>query len=120
MTGEEIVAQKDRAQRGKPRAMLAEPALGGVAFAVLFLGAVLRRDELGGQRHDLGMARRHHRRRQQTVIALDFSVGALARQTMWTAEFLRAEILRSVPGDQGPSAQSAESLPHRRLGQQRF
>jgi hypothetical protein len=34
------------------------PALGGIAFAVLFFGAVLRRDELGKQRDDLGMAGR--------------------------------------------------------------
>ena len=66
------------------------------------------------------MAGRHDRRRQQTMIALDLAVGALARQAVRAAEFLRAEKLRSVQGDQGPSAQPAERLPHRRLGQQRF
>ena len=48
------------------------------------------------------------------MIALDLAGGALARQTVRTAEFLRAEELGSVPGDQGPSAQPAEGLPHRR------
>jgi hypothetical protein len=36
------------------------------------------------------------------------------------AEFLRAEKRFRPQGDQGPSAQPAEGLPHRRLGQQRF
>src|SRR5271166_1147701 len=60
---EQIVAQKHGAQRREACAMLAEPAIGGVAFAVLLLGAVLGRDEFRHQRHDLGMAERHHRRR---------------------------------------------------------
>ena len=54
------------------------------------------------------------------MIALGLAVGALARQAVRAAEFLRAEELRSVQGDQGPSAQPAEGLPHRRLAQQRL
>ena len=53
-------------------------------------------------------------------MALGLAVGALARQAVRASEFLRAEKLRSAPGDQGPSAHRAEGLPHRRLGQQRF
>ena len=58
LAGEQIVAEKDGTQRAQPRGVLGVPALDGVAFAVLFFGAVLRRDELGNQRHDLGMAGR--------------------------------------------------------------
>ena len=120
VAGEQIVAQKHGAQRREPCAMLVEPALDGVAFAVLLLGAVLGRDEFRHQRHDLGMAGRHDRRRQHRMIALGLAVGALARQTVRATELLRAEELRSVPGDQGPSAQPAEGLPHRRLAKQRL
>ena len=41
MTGEQIIAQKDRTQLREPRAVFGEPALDGIALAVLFLGAVL-------------------------------------------------------------------------------
>src|ERR1700740_1636986 len=61
---------------GRDGAVLFEPAPDSVAFAVLLLGAVLRRDEFRRhRRHDLGMAGRHDRRRQQTMIALDLAVG---------------------------------------------
>jgi hypothetical protein len=54
------------------------------------------------------------------MIVLGFPVGALAGETIRTAELLRAEILRPIPGDQGSAAQSTERLPHRRFGQQRL
>jgi hypothetical protein len=57
--------------------VLFEPALDGIAFAVLLLGAILGRDEFRRQRHDLGMAGRHDRRRQQTMIALDLPLARL-------------------------------------------
>ena len=98
--------------------MLFVPTFDGVALAVLFLGAILRRHELGKQRDDLGVPGRHDRRRQHGVIALDLAVGALARQAMRAAELLRTEIFRSIPGDQGPSAKPAKSLAHWRLGEQ--
>jgi hypothetical protein len=41
--------------------MLAEPALDGVSLAILFFGAVLRRDELWRQRRDFGVAGRDDR-----------------------------------------------------------
>ena len=43
MAGEQIVAQEHAAQRREPPAVLFEPAPDGVAFAVLFLGAVWAR-----------------------------------------------------------------------------
>jgi hypothetical protein len=47
MAGQQIGAKKHGAQRRQPRAVLFEPALDGVAFAVLLLGAVLRRMNSG-------------------------------------------------------------------------
>ena len=65
VAGEQIVAKKDRAQRRDPCVVIVEPAFDGVAFAILFLGSVLGRDELGHQGNDLGigMAGRYDRRR---------------------------------------------------------
>jgi len=54
------------------------------------------------------------------MIVLGLAVGALAGKTIRTAELLRAEILRPVPGDQGSAAQPSERLQHRRLRQQRL
>jgi hypothetical protein len=114
LAGEQIVAEIDGAQRGKPFAVLGVPALDGVTFAVLLFRAVLRRDEFGKQRHHLGMARGDRRRRQHGVIALDVAVGALAPQAMRAAQLLRAEILGAVPGDQGSLAKPAKGRPQRR------
>ena len=52
------------------------------------------------------------------MIVIFFAVGALAGETVRTAELLRAEILRPIPGDQGSAAEPTERLPHGRLGQQ--
>ena len=91
--------------------MRGEPAFDGVALAILLFGAVLGRDELGHQGDDLGMAGRHDGGRQQAMIALGVAVGALAGQTIRAGELLRAEILRSIPGDVVSSARRAEGLP---------
>jgi hypothetical protein len=120
MTGEQIVAEIDRAQRREPCVVTVEPAFDGVAFAVLFFGAVLGADELGHQGNDLGKAGRHDGGRQQAMITFDLAVGALAREAVRTADFLGTMILRSVPGDQGSATQSTEGLPHGGLGQQRL
>ncbi len=117
---EQIVAEKDWAQRGEPRAVRGQPAFDGVALAILLFGAVLGRDQLGHQGDDLGMAGRHDGGRQQAMIALGLAVGALAGQTIRAGELLRAEIFRSVPGDERPSAQPAEGLPQGGPGQQRL
>ena len=100
--------------------MLAEPALDGITLAVLFLGPVSGRDEFRHQGNDLGMAGRHDRRGQQAMIVLGPAVGTLAGETVRTAELLRAEILGSIPCDQGSAVQPTEGLSDRGLGQQRF
>jgi hypothetical protein len=85
--------------------MIVEPALDRVALAILFLGSVLGRDELGHQRNNFGVAGRHDRRRQEAMIVLASAVGALAGETVRTADLLGTIILRSVPGDQSSAAQ---------------
>jgi hypothetical protein len=54
------------------------------------------------------------------MIVLGRAVGALAGEAIRTAELLRAEILRPVPGDQGSASQPTEGLPQGRPGQQRL
>lgn len=88
LTGEQVVAQIDRTQRRDPCVVIVEPALDGVALAILLLGAVLRRDELGHQGNDLGMAGRDDGRRQKAMIMLGLAVGAFAGQTVRAAELL--------------------------------
>jgi len=56
LAGKEIVAEIDGTQRAKPFAVPIVPALDGVALAVLLFRTVLRRDEVGKQRDDFGMA----------------------------------------------------------------
>src|ERR1700732_1247116 len=90
--------------------MLAEPALDGVSLAILFFGAVLRRDELRHQRYDFGVAGRDDRRRQHGVIRLNLAVGAPAREAMRAAELLRAKELGSIPGDERSATQPAKGL----------
>src|SRR6516162_11246070 len=94
--GEDVVAEINGPQWAKSCAMLLVPAFDGVAFAILLLGAVLRRDELGKQRNHPGMPRCHDRRRHQGVIVLDLAIGTFARQAMRAADILRAKILGSV------------------------
>ena len=110
LAGEQIIAEIDRTQRAEPVGVLGVPALGGIAFAVLFFGAVLRRDELGKQRDDLGMTGRDRRRRQQGVVALYRAIAAFSGQAMRTTELLRAEILGAVPGDQDTVTIASASL----------
>src|SRR5262249_7900984 len=101
LTGEQIIAEIDRVQREEPFAVPGMPTFDGGAFAILLFRPVLRRDELGKQRHDFGVTRGDRRRRQHGVIALNLTVGALAPEAMRAAELLRAEIFSTVPGDQG-------------------
>src|SRR4029077_6473853 len=72
-----------------------------------------RRNELGKQWNDLGMAGRDRRRGEQGVVALHLAAGAFSSQAMWTAELLRAEILGAVPGDQDSVAKPGEVLAQR-------
>jgi hypothetical protein len=124
LAGEEVVGQIHRTQRLQARAVLHEPALDGVALAVLLLGAVLFDDDPRiksadrRERDDLGMSRRDHRRTQHGMIALDLAVAALARLAMRAGDLLAAEILGAVEGDERSAAEPAERLAHRRFEKQ--
>jgi hypothetical protein len=98
--------------------MLLEPALDGVALAILLLGAVLSGDELRRERNDLRMSRRDHGRGQHRRIALGLAVAALARLAMRAGDLLAAEIFGPVERHERPPARPPESLAHCRFEQQ--
>src|SRR5580704_4333882 len=56
LAGEQVVAEKDRPARRHRRTMPLQPALRGVAFAVLLLRSVAGGDEFRRQRQNLLMA----------------------------------------------------------------
>lgn len=110
VAGEKIVREIDRTQGLQARAVLLVPAFDGGTLAILLLGAVLPGDELGLERHHLGMARRDNGRRHHGMIALDLTVGALARLAVRANDVLATKIFRSVESHQGSVAQPAETL----------
>ena len=118
LAGEEIVAEIDWPQTGEPRAVCREPALGGVALAILLLRAVLGRDEFRHQGKRLRLARRDDRRRQHGMVAFDHAVGALAGEALRAAELLRAEIFGAVERDEGAAAEPLEGAQAAALAQQ--
>ena len=78
LAGVEVVAEVDRAQCGVARAVALQPALGGLALAVLLGEAVAALDELRRQRQRAGVARRHHGGGEHLVEVLGGAVAALA------------------------------------------
>src|SRR3954462_11127005 len=63
-----------------------EPAPHGAALAVLLVVTVLRPDELGLERHDLGVARRHDGGTHHRVEVLGRRAGGGAPRTVWTGD----------------------------------
>ena len=112
LTGEEIVAQVDRPKPSHRRTMPGQPAFGGVAFAVLLLGAILGRDELGGQRQDACMARRHDRGAEKAVEIFGAAVRPPAGRAASAMDLARAKVLRSVQRDQRPATEALKRREH--------
>ena len=78
LAGEQVVAEKDRPQMRHRSAMPGQPALGGVALAVLLLRPVLGGDELRRQRQHLMVARGDEGGAQEGVEVFDAAIGAAA------------------------------------------
>ena len=85
-----------------------QPALDGVALAILLFGAVRLDDELRHQRHNHGMAGCHEGRRQHRMVALDLAIGVFARLAMRAAQLLRTEIFGAVERHQRASVKTLE------------
>ena len=105
LAGEQVVTEINRPQVLQAPAVGGQPALGGVALAVLLLGPVLGGDELRHQRQRHGVAGRDDRSGEHGMVALDPTVGAMTRQALRAAELLRAEVFRAVERDQHAPAE---------------
>ena len=90
------------------RAVGGQPALDGVAFAVLLLGAVWPGDELGHQRQDPGVTGSHKACGQHGMVTFDLAVQALAGLAVRASQLLGTEILCAIQSDQAASAQALE------------
>lgn len=108
LASEEVVAEIDRPVAGDCRSVFGEPALGGIAFAVLLLGAVLRDDELGRQRQNLLVARSHDAGTEKAVEIFGPAVRSAARGALRAMDLARAVVLGPVQRDQHPPAQTLE------------
>ncbi len=81
LAGEQVVAEVDGPQVRQALCVDGQPALGGVAFAVLFLRAILGRDKLRHQRHRHGVAGSHHRAGQHGMVVLRYYVAVATGET---------------------------------------
>ncbi len=106
----EVVAEDDRLQPAAFPAVRGQPALGGVDLAVLLLCAVLRPDELRGQRDDFVTPRLDQHRGQGRVEIRHLAVGVPPGRTVLAMDRLRGEILRPVQGEQHRAAHRAVGI----------
>ena len=107
LAGVQVVAEEDRPQGGAAPAVARQPALDGLPFAVLLVGAVLGRHELRRQRQRLRPARRHDGGAEHLVEVLGAAVAALAGRAVVAAELARAEEPGAVQGDQRAAVEAA-------------
>ena len=98
----------DRPVARQGRAMPGEPALGGVALAILLFRPVLRGDELGRQRQNLLVSGCHQAGAEKGMEVLDAAVRAAALGALRAMDLARAEVLRPVERNQHPPAQALE------------
>src|SRR5471030_2720592 len=81
LAGKQIVPEIDRPQVSEAGTMPGQPALGGIAFAILLLRSVLRRDKFRRQGQDLLMAGCDHAGTEEGVEGFRAAIGASARRT---------------------------------------
>jgi hypothetical protein len=108
LAGEQIITEKDRPKMNGRGAVPGQPALRGVAFAVLLLCPVLRRDKLGRQRQDLLVAGRDQAGTEDGVEVCRAAVGPPPHRALATFDLARAVVLGSVQRDQHPPAKALE------------
>ena len=85
-----------------------QPALRGVAFAILLLGPVLRGDEFRRQRQDLLVARCDHAGAEEGVEVFRAAIGTPPRRTLLAFDLARTEVLGPIERDRRPPLQTLE------------
>jgi hypothetical protein len=106
LTGKQIVTEIDRAKAGDCGAVASQPALRGIALAILLLRPVLRFDELRRQRQDPLVAWRDHAGTEEGVEVFGAAIGAPPRRTPLAFDLARAEVLSPVQRDQRTAVQA--------------
>ncbi len=99
--GEKVIGKDDRSQMSVVWQMMFDPAVGGLGLTVLFVIAVLRRDELRTQRHHLVVAVGDQSGTQYRMMIRD-GVGFLmvCGGALRTPDPVRVMELRAVQGDE--------------------
>src|SRR3954469_25084049 len=108
LAGQKIVAEIDRVQPPVADTVPRKPAPHGAALAVLLVVPVLRPDELGLERHDLGMARGHDGGAHHRVEVLGRLAGAGAPRAVRAMDPGGAMVLGAVERDQHVRAKPPE------------
>src|ERR1700722_5172479 len=108
LAGKQIVTEIDRPKAGEGGAVPSQPALGGIAFAILLLRPVLRRDKFRRQGQDLLVARCDHAGTQESVEVFGAAIGTPPRRALFAFDLTRTEMLGSVQRDQHPPIQTME------------
>ncbi len=106
LAGEQIVPEIDRPKVGDRRALPGQPALGGVAFAILLLRPILRGDEFRRQRQDLLVAGGDHAGADEGVEIFRAAIRTPPRRALLAFDLARAVVLGSVQRDQHPPVQT--------------
>src|SRR3954452_16795078 len=96
LAGKQVVTEIDRLQVSEGGAVAGQPALGGVALAVLLLRPVLRRDEFRQQRQDLLVGGSDHAGSEDGVEVFGQAICAPPPQTLLALVLERAEVLCAI------------------------
>ena len=118
----QVVAQEDRAVGAQLVAMVGDPTLGGVAFAVLLADLLGEFRPAGGRvllrLHELPHERQHTvvavgddaRREHRVEVLLGLVVADVAGRALGTADRVRAMNLDAVQGDEQAASETQEGL----------
>jgi hypothetical protein len=93
LAGKKIVTEIDRPQAGDRGGVPGQSTLRGVAFAILLLRPVLRRDELRRQWQDLLMARGDQAGAEEGEEVFRADIGTASRRALLAFDLARAEVL---------------------------
>jgi hypothetical protein len=74
LVGVQIVAQENPPNRGVVGSMLSQPTFACRSFTILFLLSILRHNELGWQRENMGIVRSDYHRQDSRMVVLDLTI----------------------------------------------
>ena len=108
LIGIQVIALVNRPQRGVAPGVFLEPPIGDFGLAVLFFVTVLRRHELGPQRHGVAVANANHGGAQYRVVVFGFTAIAKSVAALRTMDAVRVVELGPVQCDQASAIEHLE------------